>query len=98
MEQSNSEFTNVVINKGSTPKECVFEGIEKLGGITNHISDGDQVFIKFNLTLPQGFPANTNMDTIEAIIESCRKAGAKKIYVLEPVESKQKKALETLKT
>ena len=81
MEQSNSEFTNVIISKGSTPKECVFDGIEKLGGITNYIKDGDQVFIKFNLTIPQGFPVNTNMDTLEAIIKSCRKAGAKRIYV-----------------
>ena len=81
MEQSNSEFTNVVISKGNSPKECVFNGIEKIGGITNYVRDGDQVFIKFNLTLPQGFPAHTNMDTLEAIIESCHKAGAKKVYI-----------------
>jgi len=81
MEQSNSEFANVVISKGNSPKECVFNGIEKIGGITNYVRDGDQVFIKFNLTLPQGFPTHTNMDTLEAIIESCHKAGAKKVYV-----------------
>ena len=81
MEQSNSEFTNVSISKGNSPKECVFDGIEKLEGIANYIRDGDQVFIKFNLTLPQGFSANTNMDTLEAVIESCHKAGAKKIYI-----------------
>ena len=81
MEQSKSQVTSVVISKDDSPKECVFKGIEKLRGITNYIKDGDQVFIKFNLTLPQGFPANTNMDTLEAIIDSCHKAGAKKIYV-----------------
>ncbi len=81
MEPSKSKVTSVVISKEASPKECVFRGIEKLGGITNYIRDGDQVFIKFNLTLPQGFPVNTNMDTLEAIIDTCHKAGAKKIYV-----------------
>ncbi len=81
MEQSNSEFTDVVISKGNLPKECVLNGLDKLGGISNYVNDGDQVFIKFNLTLPQGFPTNTNMDTLEAIIKSCIDGGAKKVYV-----------------
>lgn len=81
MEQSNSEIINVVISKGNSPKECVFNGIEKLGSISNYIRDGDQVFIKFNLTIPQGFPANTDMNTLKAVIESCLEVGAKKIYV-----------------
>jgi len=81
MEQSNSEYTDVVISKGKSPKECVFNGIDKLGGIYNFIKDEDQVFIKFNLTLPQGFPSHTNLDTLEAVIKSCLEVGAKKIYV-----------------
>ena len=81
MEHSNSEYTDVVIYKGRDPKECVLNGIDKLGGISNFIKDDDQVFIKFNLSLPQGFPSHTNMDTLGAIIGSCLKAGAKKIYV-----------------
>ncbi|TFG30055.1 MAG: DUF362 domain-containing protein [Promethearchaeota archaeon] len=81
MEQSNSEYTNVVISKGENPKDCVLNGIDKLGGISNIIKEGDQVFIKFNLTLPQGFPSHTNIDTLEAIIEACNEAGAKKVYL-----------------
>jgi len=81
MEHSNSENTDVVIYKGRNPKDCVLNGIDKLGGISNFIKDEDQVFIKFNLAILQGFPSHTNMDTLEAIIGSCLKAGAKKIYV-----------------
>ncbi len=81
MDQLNSDIAEVVITKGESPEESVLDGIEKLGGISKFIDDGDQVFIKFNLRLPFGFPTNTNLDTIKAIVQLCNQAGAKKVYV-----------------
>ncbi len=81
MDQSDLGFTEVALIKGSNPKTNVLDGIETLGGINNFINNGDQVFIKFNLILPYGFPTNTNFDTLQALIHSCNKAGAKKVYV-----------------
>jgi len=81
MDQLNSDIAEVVITKGDSPEESVLDGIEKLGGISKFIDNEDQVFIKFNLRLPFGFPTNTNLDTLKAIIQSCNSAGAKKVYV-----------------
>lgn len=78
---SKSKKPEVVISKASTPKECWIKGIQQLGGITNYISEGDHVFIKFNLNLPGGFPTNTNFDVLDALIISCKEAGAEKIYI-----------------
>ena len=81
MERSNSHQSEVAIIQSQTPVEGVHNGLEKIGGISRHIKEGDQVFIKFNLNLPEGFPTNTNFDVLEAIIKSCSEAGAKKIYL-----------------
>jgi uncharacterized protein (DUF362 family) len=80
-DQSDLENTEVAVVKGNIPKETVLKGIEILGGIHKFIEEGDQVFIKFNLCLPTGFPTTTNFDIIELLITSCKKAGARKIYV-----------------
>ncbi|MHA1489503.1 MAG: DUF362 domain-containing protein [Promethearchaeota archaeon] len=81
LKQLNLENAEVSIIKGESPSESVLEGIEKLGGISKYINEGDQVFIKFNLTLPNGFPVNTNFDVLEVVIRSCKKAGANKIFL-----------------
>ena len=80
-DQLKSKKIEVSISKGDTPKECVLKSIENLGGISKFINEGDQVFIKFNLALPGGFPTNTNPDILGAVISSCKKAGAKKIFL-----------------
>jgi len=81
MNQLSNEIAEVAIIKGESPKECVLKGIDKLGGISRFINKEDQIFILITLQLPQGFPTNTNLDTIEAIINSCNQVGADKIYV-----------------
>ena len=81
MDLINSEAVEVAIVKGETPKENILNGIEKIGGISKYIDNGDQVFIKFNLLLPSGFPTNTNFDIIETLVKACKKAGAKKVYL-----------------
>ncbi|MFX1346733.1 MAG: DUF362 domain-containing protein [Promethearchaeota archaeon] len=81
IDQSDLKNTEVAIVKGDTPKETVLKGIETLGGISKFIEEGDQVFIKFNLCLPTGFPSNTNFDVLKSLITSCKKAGASKVYL-----------------
>jgi uncharacterized protein (DUF362 family) len=77
----NSQSAKVVISKGNALKYCVINGIERLGGLKNYIKNDDQVFIKFNLNFPEGFPTNTNLDILEVIIQLCNIAGAKKIFI-----------------
>lgn len=79
-DQLGLKSTEVAIIKGNTPKECVLKGIEILGGISKFIEKGDQIFIKFNLCFPSGFPTNTNFDVLASIITACKEAGASKIY------------------
>ncbi|MFX0039286.1 MAG: DUF362 domain-containing protein [Promethearchaeota archaeon] len=79
LSQSKSKKTEVVISKGTTPKDTLLKGIEQLGGISEFINKDDRVFIKFNLNLPGGFPINTNFDVLAALIISCKEAGASKV-------------------
>lgn len=81
MNQEILKTPQVAIIRGNSPIEGVINGINKLKGISEFIDDGDQVFIKFNLRLPYGFPANTNFDVLEAVIKLCKKAGAKRICI-----------------
>ena len=76
-----SDMASVAISKSATPENCVLDGIKILGGMDKFIKEGDQVFIKINLSLPNGFPVMPNFDVIRAIINSCKEAGAKKIYI-----------------
>ncbi len=73
--------TEVAIIKSSSPSEAITDGVEKLGGISGFVEKGDQVFVKINLRTPSGFPVNTNFDTIKTIINLCKEAEAKKIFV-----------------
>ncbi|MFX1256724.1 MAG: DUF362 domain-containing protein, partial [Promethearchaeota archaeon] len=81
MDSLNLENTEVAVIRGNNPKESVLNGIEKLGGISKFINIDEQVFIKFNLRLPYGFPTNTNFNVLKAVIQSCNKVGAKKVYI-----------------
>ncbi|MFW9901729.1 MAG: DUF362 domain-containing protein [Candidatus Thorarchaeota archaeon] len=81
LSQSKSKKNEVVISKADTPKESLIKGIEILGGISKFIDNEDQVFIKFNLNLPGGFPTNTNFEVLEGLIKFCKEAGANKIYL-----------------
>ena len=80
-DQLKSKKIDVAISKGNIPEESVLKSIENLGGITKFINEGDQVFIKFNLSLPGGFPINTNPKVLGTVISSCKDAGAKKILL-----------------
>ncbi|MFX1277628.1 MAG: DUF362 domain-containing protein [Promethearchaeota archaeon] len=77
----NSIKPEIAINQGESPKKCLLNGLDKIGGISKYINEGDQVFIKINLPLPNGYPTHVNFNTLEGIINSCNEVGADKIYV-----------------
>ncbi|MFX0032505.1 MAG: DUF362 domain-containing protein [Candidatus Hermodarchaeota archaeon] len=78
---STTEITSVALIKGNSARESVLEGILKLGGISRFIEKGDSVFIKINLRMPNGFPTNSNLNIVLAIISLCKDAGAREIIV-----------------
>ncbi len=81
MAAKNPEKPEIAITKGKSPKECVLNGLGKLGGMSKYINKGDHVFIKINASLPNGYPVHVNLDVLEGIIRSCHEVGAAKINV-----------------
>ena len=81
IENSKVNSTDVTITKNDSPTKSINNGIELLGGISRFIGKEDSVFIKINLRAPSGFPINVNMDSLRTLINLCKDAGAKKIYV-----------------
>ena len=80
-EESDFKNAEVAIVKGDIPKSTILKGIEALGSISKFIKEGEQIFIKFNLSQPTGFPTNINFDVLESLITACKKAGVSKINV-----------------
>jgi uncharacterized protein (DUF362 family) len=81
MSDTSSKKPLVAVIKGKSPEQNYIEGIEKLGGISQYIKEGDNVFLKITLRVPMGYPMNSNFDLVKEVIISCKKAGANKIYV-----------------
>ncbi|MBD3340538.1 MAG: DUF362 domain-containing protein [Candidatus Lokiarchaeota archaeon] len=81
MQNSNTAPSEVYISKGSELSPCLANLMERVGGIRNIIDNGDTVFIKFNLELPNGFPATTNLELLKKLIELIKDAGAEAIYL-----------------
>ena len=80
-QNSKVNSTDVAITKNDSPTKAINNGIELLGGISKFIGKEDSVFIKINLRAPSGFLVNVNMDSLRTLINLCKGAGAKKIYV-----------------
>ena len=80
-----SPFPDLVAIKGGEPQEMFDMGIKALGGISNFVKKGQTVVIKPNIgwnRTPE-IGATTNPLLIKRIIEHCKEAGAKKIYVFD---------------
>ena len=69
--------------EGYSVKELTRKVFEAAGGITRFISRGDVVAIKPNISFPSRpeFAATTNPEVLEAVIELCYEAGAKKVRI-----------------
>ena len=65
------------------PKELTRKTFEAAGGISNFISKGDVVVIKPNISWARRpeMAASTNPYILEAVVELCQEAGAKKVRI-----------------
>ncbi|TXT57196.1 MAG: hypothetical protein BAJALOKI2v1_520023 [Promethearchaeota archaeon] len=81
MSEPNLRSPEVAIVKEETPEAAIRIGFNQLGGISEFIQEKDTVFIKINLSLPQGFPVHNNLDSLKGLIKICKRAGANKISV-----------------
>lgn len=76
------------LTKGTDPeliKRVTKEAVEALGGMSKFVSKKSVVMVKPNIgwnRTPQQ-AANTNPYVVEAVVEMCREAGAKKVKVLD---------------
>ena len=70
---------------GYSIKELIRKVFEAAGGIEKIVSRGDVVAIKPNISWANApkFAATTNPEVLEAVIELCREAGAKKIRIVD---------------
>lgn len=76
--------TVAVASRGGT-REMVERALRPLGGIEKFVRPGDTVVLKPNvawLRTPEQ-AANTNPEVVAAVAELCRKAGAKRILIVE---------------
>ncbi|MFX0074365.1 MAG: DUF362 domain-containing protein [Candidatus Hermodarchaeota archaeon] len=80
-ENSKVNSTDVAIIKSLTQHQLLRTGIEKLGGISSLIEEGDQIFIKININAPYGYPVNSDFESLRDLIELCKDAGAKQIHI-----------------
>lgn len=76
---------DMVAIRGGEPDDMLARGIASLGGMRQFVKPNQTVVIKPNIgwdTTPDK-GANTNPDLVTAIIEQCKMAGAKSIYVFD---------------
>ncbi|MFO7795502.1 MAG: DUF362 domain-containing protein [Promethearchaeati archaeon] len=81
MNQETRLKPRVAIVRSESPEKALSEGLEKLGGISEFIQEGDIIFIKISLRSTSGFPSHSNLNLVKKLISLCKDANPKKIYV-----------------
>jgi uncharacterized protein (DUF362 family) len=76
---------DLVAVRGATPDRLFDAGIAALGGIGAFVRPGQTVVVKPNIAwdVPPERAANTNPLLVQRIVEHCREAGAKAVYVFD---------------
>jgi len=76
---------DLVAVKGGTPDRLFDAAIEAVGGIRAFVSPGQTVVVKPNIAwdVPPERAANTHPLLVQRIVELCRQAGAKAVYVFD---------------
>jgi uncharacterized protein (DUF362 family) len=76
---------DLVAIKGGEPELMFDNGIKALGGMSSFVKKRQKVVIKPNIgwARPVEYGANTHPKLVKRIIEHCKEAGAKKIYVFD---------------
>lgn len=76
---------DIVVVKNASPAQLVRKAVEQLGGIERFVKKGDQVFLKPNIAwdrMPEQ-AATTNPEAVAEIVKLCKKAGAKRVLVID---------------
>ncbi len=76
---------DLVAVKNGDPETLFDRGIEALGGMRRFVKKGQTVVVKPNIgwNAPPERAANTNPRLVRRIVEHCRQAGAKEVYVFD---------------
>jgi uncharacterized protein (DUF362 family) len=76
---------DLVAVKGGEPAALFDRAIEELGGMKAFVKKGQKVLVKPNIgwEVPPERAANTNPALVARIVEQCRAAGAKEVYVFD---------------
>ena len=76
---------DLVAVKNGDPEALFDRGIEALGGMGRFVKKGQTVVVKPNIgwNVPPERAANTNPRLVRRIVEHCRQAGAKAVYVFD---------------
>ena len=77
------EYPVLAIMHGKNVEKMVRMAIDKLGGISRFINQGEKVLIKPNIgwdRQPEQ-AANTNPEVVEAVVRLCKEAGASEVWV-----------------
>lgn len=73
----------LVIVEGQNINRMIDAGLEAIGGLSRIIGDNRQVVLKPNTNQSDPFPSTTAPETLRAVADHCRKAGAEHIVVHE---------------
>jgi uncharacterized protein (DUF362 family) len=76
---------DLVVGSGSDPYQITVKSIEAMGGMKRFVNKGSTVVIKPNIAwdrIPEQ-AANTNPQVVEALVELCFEAGAKRVNVFD---------------
>lgn len=76
---------DLVAVRGATPERLFDAGIAALGGMKSFVRPGQTVVVKPNIAwdVPPERAGNTNPLLVQRIVEHCREAGAKTVYVFD---------------
>lgn len=79
------EKYDLVAVKGGEPRAMFEKAIAEMGGMKKYVKKGQTVVVKPNMgwDVPPERAGNTNPDLIKRIIEHCKNAGAKEVYVFD---------------
>ncbi len=80
---ASKEYPVLAIMHGKNVDKMIRTAIDKLGGISRFINQGEKVLIKPNIgwdRQPEQ-AANTNPEVVEAVVRLCKEAGASEVWV-----------------
>ena len=77
--------SDLIIAHNGTPKELLLAALKEFGGIEKVVQRGQKVVIKVNISfrMTPEHAVTTNPELVDALIDECRRAGAREVLVLD---------------